>query len=499
MEEGVGRGSVVAGFRVVRPLPRGSLGEVYEATQDSLERTVALRLLDAERLEGPEDEARFRTQQRIAAAFHHPNAVPTYEAGDWGSGSFVVSRFIRGEPLSIRLERGSIGTQAARRIVDQIESALDAAHRAGLVHGAVSAANVLVDSVEDGHLADLGLGRPGSVEQDREDLAALRERVEAGGAGKGRARWLRVGAALLLCMAAVAVGVLLLLGDDDDPAGPEDEPAPVVAEGSVPLGGNLAPGSADALGCAVRPGPNTRLCTLVHDPATAGGVAVRSGVITRWFVRGSVGEMALQVIGFRRGKPFLRGFTQSEQPGDVGVHAFEANLRIERGDTIGLLVSPGASVGLRSAVEDASVERWEGTPPLSPRRVGARDFAGEMLLRADIVPGVRPDLGELTGPRAERAPEGTVIGRGTVETSTLGTLDIAVVRVSGGIAIDLLDGPLRLTRLPVPDAEPGGKLSGIDPDCGFDQGFCLRWTNGDDASQVFHAYRVDGDELVPIG
>lgn len=468
-------GSGVEGFEIVRSLGGRSFGKLYEATQVSLDRRVALRVIDHAELSRTGAESRFRDQQRRAAAFHHPSAVPTYEAGAWEGGAFVASRFIRGGTLATALEERSLGPAELTRVLDQIAGALAEAHRAGLVHGAVSANNVLIDAAGNGHLADLGLGREGSPEEDMAQLATLHAQVKEGGAGRGRRR--SVGVTIAIGAAAAALIAALAL----DGAGPSSS-----AEGG--------------LGCEPRPGPNAPLCTLIQSRVSGGqAVATTSGLISGWSVRGASGEMALQVVGRRGGEDFLRAFSQPERVPASGVGDFEANLRVERGDLLGVVLAPGATIGVREGGAGSAILRWEGAPPRSPQEVEGKSIQGRLQLGVDLVPGARPELSELTGGRAAGAPPGEVLGSTSVETSTGETVSIDVVGLGERVHLDLRRGGTRRVRLAVPDAEPGGALIELDPECGFAWGFCLRWANEDGQPPILHAYRVRASALRPIG
>jgi hypothetical protein len=387
----------------------------------------------------------------------------------------VASRFIRGGDLATALEDRSLTRAELTRVLDQIASALAAAHRAGLVHGAVSANNVLIDAAGNGHLADLGLGRDGSIEEDLAQLTALRARAEDGAAGQGRRR----SVAVTLAIGAAAAGVVAALA----------------------LGGEGAstPGEA-SVGCEPRPGPNAPLCTLIQGRVSAGrAVATSSGVIRGWSVRGASGEMALQVIGRRRGEAFLRAFSQPERVPASGEGDFETNLRVVRGDLFGVVLAPGATIGVRDGEAGSSIVRWDGAPPRLPQEMDGRLIEGRLLLGVDMLAGVPPALGELTGRRAAGAPPGEVLGATSLETPTGGTASIDVVRVGERIHIDLRRGGTRRVRLVVPDAEPDGTLIELDPECGFARGFCFRWTNMDGLPPILHAYRVRESALHPIG
>ena len=465
---------MIGGFEIVRSLGSGSPGKLYEAIQVSLDRRVALRVIDAGELSRAGAESRFRDQQRRAAAFHHPNAVPTYEVGAWEGGVFVASRFIRGRTLATAFEERSLGRAELTRVLEQIASALTAAHRAGLVHGAVSANNVLIDAAGNGHLADLGLGREGNPEGDMAQLATLRTLAMEGASGRRRRRW--VGAAIAVGAAAAGVIALLALGGG----------AP-----STPVEAGL--------GCEPRPDPNAPLCTLIQGRVSGGrAVATSSGVIRGWSVQGASGELSLQVVGRRGGEAFLRAFSRPERVPASGAGDFEANLRVERGDLFGVTLAPGATIGVREGEAGSAILRWEGAPPRLPQEVEGSLMEGRLQLGVDLVAGARPTLTQLRGRRAAGATLGEVLGSTSVETSKGDTVSIDVVRVGGRVHIDLRRGGTRRVRLAVPDAEPGGMLIELDPECGFARGFCFRWANAD-GLPILHAYRVGASALRPIG
>ena len=74
--------AIIAGYRIEAVVGRGGMGVVYRATQLALDRTVALKLIAAERARDPGFRARFELESRLAAAIEHVNVIPVYEAGD---------------------------------------------------------------------------------------------------------------------------------------------------------------------------------------------------------------------------------------------------------------------------------------------------------------------------------------------------------------------------------------------------------------------------------
>src|SRR4051812_39768365 len=151
-------GAEFAGYRVDELVGRGGMGVVYRATDVSLERSVALKLLAPELARDESFRRRFATESKVAASLDHPNVIPIYHAGEHDGVLFLAMRFVRGEDLRVRLERsGLLDPAEAARFVAQVGSALDAAHEAGLVHRDVKPANVLLDGHDHAYLTDFGL------------------------------------------------------------------------------------------------------------------------------------------------------------------------------------------------------------------------------------------------------------------------------------------------------------------------------------------------------
>jgi ABC-type branched-subunit amino acid transport system substrate-binding protein len=151
-------GSTFAGYRVEALVGRGGMGVVYRATDLSLERPVALKMIAPELAEDDRFRERFLREPRLAASLDHPNVIPIYEAGEHEGHLYLAMRFVEGSDLKSLLAReGKLPPERALAILGQVAGALDAAHRRALVHRDVKPANVLLD--EDGHvyLTDFGI------------------------------------------------------------------------------------------------------------------------------------------------------------------------------------------------------------------------------------------------------------------------------------------------------------------------------------------------------
>ena len=154
----IGPGEDFAGYRIDELIGRGGMGVVYRATDLSLERPVALKLIAPEYAENPSFRRRFLKEPKLAAALDHPNVVPIYEAREHDGQLYLAMRFVAGTDLRTRLaEQGTLDADVALRTLAQVADALDAAHRRGLVHRDVKPANILLDDERHAYLTDFGI------------------------------------------------------------------------------------------------------------------------------------------------------------------------------------------------------------------------------------------------------------------------------------------------------------------------------------------------------
>jgi hypothetical protein len=154
-------GTMLAGYRIERFLGQGGMGVVYLASQVSLDRPIALKLIAPDRAADPAFRERFLRESRVAASIDHPNVVPVHEAGADDGVLYVAMRYVEGSDLgALARAEGRLEPARAARLVAQVADALDAAHARGLVHRDVKPANVLVadpGGTEHCYLTDFGL------------------------------------------------------------------------------------------------------------------------------------------------------------------------------------------------------------------------------------------------------------------------------------------------------------------------------------------------------
>ena len=155
-------GQVIGDYRIEEQVGRGGMAVVYRATQLSLGRSVALKVIVPEFAEDDGFRARFERESLIAASIDHPNVVPIYEAGRHGDLLFLAMRYVDGVTLRTLLQsEGPLAPDRATRLIGQAAGALAAAHAHGLVHRDVKPANMLIDTAADDHLylTDFGIAR----------------------------------------------------------------------------------------------------------------------------------------------------------------------------------------------------------------------------------------------------------------------------------------------------------------------------------------------------
>jgi serine/threonine protein kinase len=146
-------------YRFVELLGRGGMGEVWRAYDTVTDRVVAVKVLPVHLASDERFQQRFRREAKAAASLTNPHVVPIHDFGEINGRLFVDMRLIEGRDLDSMLAAGPIDPTRAVRIVEQIASALQAAHRIGLVHRDVKPSNILVAEDDFAYLIDFGIAR----------------------------------------------------------------------------------------------------------------------------------------------------------------------------------------------------------------------------------------------------------------------------------------------------------------------------------------------------
>lgn len=158
MAEDTRVGTELAGYRIEGVIGRGGMSVVYLAEHARLERKVALKVLAPELAGSERFHDRFLRESKLAASIDHPNIVPIYDADEAEGVLYIAMRYVEGSDLKQAIrDTGGLEPLRASSIVDQVASALDAAHARGLVHRDVKPANVLLTPDGHAYVSDFGL------------------------------------------------------------------------------------------------------------------------------------------------------------------------------------------------------------------------------------------------------------------------------------------------------------------------------------------------------
>jgi non-specific serine/threonine protein kinase len=155
-------------FRVTRQIGEGGMGVVYAAHDEQLDRAVAIKTWRSQADASARD--RLVREARAAASVSHPNICQLYDLGEQDGELYIAMELLEGEPLSTRIDRGSLPAAEAIQIELPILAALDALHRRGFVHRDLKPSNIFLTPFGV-KLVDFGLARPvASADAERPTL-----------------------------------------------------------------------------------------------------------------------------------------------------------------------------------------------------------------------------------------------------------------------------------------------------------------------------------------
>jgi tRNA A-37 threonylcarbamoyl transferase component Bud32/tetratricopeptide (TPR) repeat protein len=172
-------GSILGRYEIIRMIGLGGMGKVYLATDNHLDRKVAIKVLNQKYENHQTNIQRFIQEAKAASALNHPNILTIHDIGQSETGRFIVMELVAGRPLSaIIATDNSIATILS--LGSQMAKALSAAHAAGITHRDIKPDNIMVR--EDGYLKilDFGLARLVPVTDTGDEAAALMRQTTPG-------------------------------------------------------------------------------------------------------------------------------------------------------------------------------------------------------------------------------------------------------------------------------------------------------------------------------
>src|SRR5262244_3396296 len=149
-------GTKLAHYEITAHLGSGGMGDVYQATDTKLGRSVAIKFLPETFSHDTERVARFQREARVLASLNHPGIAAIYGVEEINSHHFLVMELVPGETLADRIKRGAIPIEETLHIAKQIAGALEEAHEQGIIHRDLKPANIKL--TEDGKVKVLDFG-----------------------------------------------------------------------------------------------------------------------------------------------------------------------------------------------------------------------------------------------------------------------------------------------------------------------------------------------------
>jgi serine/threonine-protein kinase len=151
-------GVQVGPYQVVEQIGRGGMATVFKAYQPALERMVALKVLPDVLAEDPQFRERFRREAVAIAKLRHPSILTVYDHGEFEDQLYIVTEFVEGGTFAAELGK-PLGVPRTTEVLGSIASALDYAHRQGVLHRDVKPSNILINKEGAAILGDFGLAR----------------------------------------------------------------------------------------------------------------------------------------------------------------------------------------------------------------------------------------------------------------------------------------------------------------------------------------------------
>ncbi|MEJ2747335.1 MAG: serine/threonine-protein kinase [Anaerolineae bacterium] len=138
-------------------LGKGGMATVYQAIDPRFERAVAVKILPTELMIDPMFRQRFDQEAKMIASLEHPFIVPVHDFGEQDGQPYLVMRLMSGGTLSDRLEGGPLPLPKIAQIIQRLGTALDEAHKRGVIHRDLKPGNILFDQYDLAYLSDFGI------------------------------------------------------------------------------------------------------------------------------------------------------------------------------------------------------------------------------------------------------------------------------------------------------------------------------------------------------
>jgi eukaryotic-like serine/threonine-protein kinase len=164
-------GKTLGNFEITSQLGKGGMGEVYQAKDQKLGRSVAIKVLPDEFARDADRVARFQREAKVLASLNHPNIASIYGLEESGGTNFLVLELVEGETLADQIKRGPIPAEDSLKRALQITEALEAAHEKEIVHRDLKPANIKVTPEGKVKVLDFGLAKAFAGDKEEVNLS----------------------------------------------------------------------------------------------------------------------------------------------------------------------------------------------------------------------------------------------------------------------------------------------------------------------------------------
>ncbi|MEO5988058.1 MAG: protein kinase [Candidatus Eisenbacteria bacterium] len=152
-------GRELSHYRLIEPIGEGGMGVVWRATDTTLGRDVAIKVLPAVFASDPDRMARFEREARMLASLNHPHIAAIYGVGAVEGVRFLAMELVEGDDLAVRLSRGPLAVRETIEMARELAEALEAAHEKGIIHRDLKPANIKLNPEGQVKVLDFGLAK----------------------------------------------------------------------------------------------------------------------------------------------------------------------------------------------------------------------------------------------------------------------------------------------------------------------------------------------------
>ncbi|NWF67466.1 MAG: protein kinase [Chloroflexi bacterium] len=146
-------------YEVLEEIGKGGMATVYRARQASVDRDVAIKVIKGGIKDDSDAVQRFQREARVIARLEHPHILPIYDFDGTHEPPYIVMRYLDGGTLKDVMKQGLLPLPEVAYLIQQVASALDYAHRQGIVHRDIKPSNIMIDREGNAFVSDLGIAR----------------------------------------------------------------------------------------------------------------------------------------------------------------------------------------------------------------------------------------------------------------------------------------------------------------------------------------------------